>query len=93
MKLVARYDVDVPIDFVWAELTDFEAWERMAIRRGAEVMRTDRMAQMLLVMAAEMHVLRDRVKCMEFLLTARGVLAPAELDQFVPSPEQAQVLQ
>ena len=45
MKLVARYDVDVPIDFVWAELTDFEAWERMAIRRGAEVMRTDRMAQ------------------------------------------------
>ena len=54
---------------------------------------TDRMAQMLLVMAAEMHVLRDRVKCMEFLLTARGVLAPAELDQFVPSPEQAQVLQ
>ncbi len=45
MKLVAQYDVDVPIDFVWAELTDFEAWERMAIRRGTEIMRTDRMTQ------------------------------------------------
>lgn len=41
MKLAARYDIDVPIGFVWAELADFETWERMAIRRGAEVMRTD----------------------------------------------------
>ena len=54
---------------------------------------TDRMAQMLLVMAAELHVLRDRVKCMEFLLTERGVLDAAQVDQFVPSPDQAQVLQ
>ena len=54
---------------------------------------TDRMAQMMLVMAAELHVLRDRVKCMEFLLTERGVLDAAQLDQFVPSPDQAQVLQ
>ena len=45
MKLVARYDVEVPVDFVWAEITDFEAWERMAMRRGAEVTRTDRLAQ------------------------------------------------
>ncbi|MCW1918940.1 SRPBCC family protein [Rhodobacter sp. KR11] len=45
MKLVARYDVDVPVNFVWAEITDFEAWERMAMRRGAEVTRTDRMTQ------------------------------------------------
>ena len=45
MKLVARYDVDVPIEFVWAEVTDFEAWERMAMRRGAEVTRTDRLTQ------------------------------------------------
>lgn len=45
MKLVARYDVDVPAAFVWAELSDFDSWERMAMRRGAEVTRTDRMAQ------------------------------------------------
>lgn len=54
---------------------------------------TDRMAQMLLVMAAELHVLRDRVKCMEFLLTERGILEGAQLDGFTPNAEQAKVLQ
>ena len=29
---------------------------------------TDRLAQMLMVMASELHVLRDRGKCMEFVL-------------------------
>jgi len=53
---------------------------------------TDRMAQMLLVMAAEMHVLRDRVKCMEFVLAERGILGPDQLDQFAPTTDQAQVL-
>ena len=54
---------------------------------------TDRMAQMLLVMAAELHVLRDRVKCMEFLLSERGVLTSSQLDAFSPNADQAQVLQ
>lgn len=45
MKLAARYDIDVPIAFAWDEVTDFDAWERMAIRRGAEVIRTDRLAE------------------------------------------------
>jgi hypothetical protein len=54
---------------------------------------TDRMAQMLMVMAAELHVLRDRVRCLEFILTQQGTLAPAQLDQFAPDAGQAQVLQ
>ena len=41
MKLVARYDVEAPVAFVFAQLTDFEGWERAAMRRGAEVSRTD----------------------------------------------------
>lgn len=45
MKLAAKYDVDAPVDFVFRELMDFDAWERMAIRRGAEVVRTDTLAQ------------------------------------------------
>ena len=54
---------------------------------------TDRMAQMLMVMAAELHVLRDRVRCLEFILTQQGALAPQQLDQFAPDAGQAQVLQ
>jgi hypothetical protein len=41
MKLTAKEDIDAPLDFVNAVLTDFETWERAALRRGAEVDRAD----------------------------------------------------
>ncbi|MGV8985472.1 MAG: SRPBCC family protein [Cypionkella sp.] len=43
MKLAAKYDIEAPADFVHRELSDFDAWERMALRRGAEVTRTDKL--------------------------------------------------
>lgn len=52
----------------------------------------DRLAQMLMVMAAEMHVLRDRVRCLEFMLEQRGQVDLAQLEHFVPSEAQAAVL-
>jgi carbon monoxide dehydrogenase subunit G len=41
MKLSAREDVEAPIDEVWAVLSGFELFERAALRRGAEVVRSD----------------------------------------------------
>lgn len=41
MKFVTKKDIEAPIDLVWAALSDFEGWERAAMRRGAEVARTD----------------------------------------------------
>jgi len=41
MKLTTRQDIEAPLAQVWATLTDFEAWERAAMRRGADVARTD----------------------------------------------------
>lgn len=41
MKLTSKKDIESPIDKVWAAMSDFEAWERAAMRRGAEVSRTD----------------------------------------------------
>ncbi len=41
MKLSTREDIAVPIEAVFAELTDFDGFERVALRRGAEVSRTD----------------------------------------------------
>ncbi len=52
----------------------------------------DRLAQMMLVMAAEMHVLRDRVRCLEFLLESKGQIDPQALEHFKPDERQAQVL-
>jgi hypothetical protein len=43
MKFSAKQDVEAPIAFVFAYLTDFDTWERSALRRGAEVARTDQM--------------------------------------------------
>jgi uncharacterized protein YndB with AHSA1/START domain len=43
MKLTSRQDIEAPLDVVYARLTDFENFERMAMRRGAEVERTDRL--------------------------------------------------
>ena len=39
MKLTGKCDVEAPIGFVYASILDFAAWERSAVRRGAEVER------------------------------------------------------
>ncbi len=41
MKLTSRQDIEAPVAFVFAALKDFDAWERAALRRGADVARTD----------------------------------------------------
>lgn len=43
MKLSGRTDIGAPVAFVFAALSDFEAWERSAMRRGADVHRTDKL--------------------------------------------------
>lgn len=45
MKLVAKEDIEVPIDDLFVMLSDFEGFERAALRRGAEVQRSDSLRQ------------------------------------------------
>lgn len=44
MRFATKQDIEAPIRAVFDSLTDFEIWERAAMRRGAEVDRIDRMA-------------------------------------------------
>lgn len=41
MKLTTKQDLEAPIHYVWRALTDFHGWERLGMRHGAEVLRTD----------------------------------------------------
>lgn len=45
MKFSTREDINAPIDQVFMALCDFQAFERQAIRRGADVKRLDSLAE------------------------------------------------
>lgn len=45
MKFATKKDIEAPLDQVWEALSDFEGWERAAMRRGADVARTDKLRQ------------------------------------------------
>ena len=45
MMFSTREDVEVPIDQTFGIICDFDAYERSAMRRGAEVLRTDSLSR------------------------------------------------
>ncbi len=50
----------------------------------------DRAVGMIMTLASELYVLRDRQRCLEKMLAARGMLDPAELDFYKPTADEAE---
>lgn len=68
MEFVSKEDVDAPIQQVFEMLTDFEGFERAALRRGAEIQRVDDLQEPGAGMAWDISfMMRDKLR--EFRLT------------------------
>lgn len=45
MKFSTKEDVEAPIEYVFGQVTDFDAFERMILRRGADLQRIDSLSE------------------------------------------------
>lgn len=71
MKFTAKQDIEAPLAQVWATVSDFEGWERAAMRRGAEVARTDSLRTLSAGMAwAARFLYRGKDRKMTIALTS-----------------------
>lgn len=82
MKFSTKEDIDAPLDAVFAMATDFDAFERSAMRRGADVQRTDSLGTVGVGMSwAASFPMRGRRRTIDIKLTdydpERGVTASA----------------
>lgn len=71
MKFSTREDIEAPIDFVFQQVTDFQAFERSALRRGAEVQRVDTKSGLGVGMAWDVAFkLRGKMRELQMELTS-----------------------
>lgn len=85
MKFSTKTDIEAPIAFVYAALTDFDTLERNALRRGVEVMRTSEMGKDGAGMS--WHVsFQFRGRMRELDLKILNVTAPNRLELSAKSP-------
>ncbi len=85
MKFSAKEDIEAPLEDVFAMVSDFESFERSAMRRGAEVQRTDGMHHPGAGMSWNVaFLLRGRRRQLALKLTEYD--APSQLRVFATSP-------
>ena len=84
MKFTTREDVEAPIDRVFDMICDFDNYERAAMRRGAEVRRTDNLTESGTGMCWE-AAFDMRGKRRDVVIEMKKFDAPNELGVFTES--------
>ncbi|WP_108815459.1 SRPBCC family protein [Loktanella sp. Alg231-35] len=105
MKLSTREDLEAPIDFVFARVTDFAAFERRALRNGAQVVRHDEGAAQVGTIWDVDFTFRGRDRCVQATLVqfdpphalkvdskSDGVIAVTEVELVALSPARTRVI-
>ncbi|MDZ4393569.1 SRPBCC family protein [Cypionkella sp.] len=88
MRFATKQDIEAPIADVFQILTDFETWERAAMRRGAEVARTDKLRSTAAGMRwSARFSYRSKPRSMELELTQIEVPTLLRFAAIAPSVE------
>ncbi len=106
MKFSAKEDVEAPIDAVFDMMSDFETFERAAMRRGAEVQRVDARTELAVGMTwraafnlrgkrrqVEVEMVTfDRPNQMLFECRSQGLLSEMTIDLVALSKSRTRIL-
>lgn len=86
MRLTTKQDIEAPLSHVYRVMTDFDGWERAAMRRGAEVSRTDTLRQPGVGMSWKIRAeIRGKVRKMTVKLTEEHLNSRLKFDMDSPS--------
>lgn len=88
MKFSSREDIEAPIETVFEMLSDFEGFERSALRRGAEVQRLDELSVPGVGMAWD-AIFEMRGKRREIHIELEQYEHPSEMTFDITSPGMA----
>jgi hypothetical protein len=78
MKIASRHDIEAPADFVFQTLADFDSWERSAMRRGADVVRSEKTASQGVGLSWTVRF-RFRGKDRKLMVKLTGLDAPSRM--------------
>lgn len=105
MQFSSKEDIDAPIEEVFAAVSDFDAFERSAIRRGVEVQRVDEAAPVAPGMAwdaafdlrgkrRELHLVLSKMAApeeMEFESESSGLTGVMTIELVALSPQRTRL--
>ncbi|MEM9852339.1 MAG: SRPBCC family protein [Pseudomonadota bacterium] len=105
MQFTSTQDINAPLDYVFQQLTDFDAYESFALRRGAQVQRKDNIPSKGIgltwnvvgefrgkVRDVDIQVVEYRPdNILKFMITSKGIDAAADFEAMALTRKQSRI--